>query len=494
MATATGAEDARTSPLDVVPLLRQLRTYQPGWLAPDVLAALTVWALLVPQALAYADLAGLSAVVGLYAAIGGLIGYAIFGGVRAMSVGPEATIALLTATIVGPLALGDPLRYVTLAATLALVSGIVLVLGGLARLGFVARYLSRPLLVGYVTGSAIIMIVGQLSKVTGIQLETSGTVDQLLETIRRIPDADTLTVAVALMVMAIIFIIRGIDRRLPAYLVAVLVAIALSNALDLQARGVAVVGTITPGLPPIGLPEFSASDLSALLAPAAAMALLIFADSGVTGQVLGRRGGYRVDANGEFIGLGAANIGASLTGGFPVNGSQSRSFTAADVGVRTQLAGLLVVAMLLVTLLFLTPFFAPLPEAALGAVIIVVALGLLDVPEFRRIARVDRSELGLAILAATVVVVVGMLAGVFIVVLLSLLLVAQQVAQPRTSVLVNVPGTDSYRSVEAGYGGVAAEGVVIYRFDAPLMFANASLFSDEITRAGRRPPTLPFAG
>ena len=345
MTTATNPDEAaRRSPLDIVPLLHQLRTYQPAWLAVDLLAALTVWALLVPQALAYADLAGLAPVVGLYAAIGGLIGYAILGGTREMSVGPEATIGLLTATIVGPLALGDPLRYVTLAAGLALVAGIVLILGGLARLGFVARYLSRPLLVGYITGAAIVMIVGQLGKLTGLQLESSGTIDQLLETLRRLPEVQTLTIAVALMVMATIFIIRGIDRRLPAYLVAVLVAIALSKALDLQGQGVAVVGTITPGLPPLGVPELSAADLSSLLAPGAAMALLVFADSGVTGQILGRRGGYRVDANGEFIGLGAANLGASLTGGFPVNGSQSRSFTAADVGARSQLASLFVVA------------------------------------------------------------------------------------------------------------------------------------------------------
>ncbi len=217
--------------------------------------------------------------------------------------------------------------------------------------------------------------------------------------------------------------------------------------------------------------------------PAAAIGLLIYADSGVSGQVLARRGGYRVDADGEFLGLGAANIAASLTGGFPVNGSQSRSFTAADVGVRSQLASVGVLLLVLVTLLFLTPLFAPLPKAALAGVIIVVAAGLLDPAEFRRLARIARSEAVLAVVATVIVVAVGMLAGVVVVAILSLLLVAQRAARPRTTSLVRVPGTDSFRGADATPDGVAEPGMILYRFDAPLFFANADVLRDDVAAA-----------
>ena len=475
-----------------IPGIRLVATYDRSWLAGDGLAAITVWALLVPQSLAYAQLGGFDPAVGLYASIGALIGYLLFGGAREMSVGPEATIAIMTATVIAPLAEGDPSRYLALGAGLALVSGILLVLAGLARLGFVTRYLSRPLLTGYVAGSAIVIIVSQLDSLLGVTLEaTEDTIAELVETIQKIPEADTLTLAIGLVTIAIAVLVRRLDRRLPAYLIAVLSAILLSVVLDLEAKGVAVVGTITPGLPPLGLPALGLEDLAALVLPAAAIALLIYADSGVTGQVLGRRGRYRVDPNGEFIGLGAANIGAGLTSGFPVNGSQSRSFAAADLGARSQLTSAGVLVLLVITLLFLTPLFAPLPKSALAGVIIVVGVGLIHPAEFRSLARIARSEAILALLAATIVVFVGMLAGVIVVAILSLLLLAQRAAQPRTVMLVRVPGTDTYRAAEANPDGSAEPGLVLYRFDAPLFFANVDILGDEILAAveAADPPT-----
>ncbi len=226
------------------------------------------------------------------------------------------------------------------------------------------------------------------------------------------------------------------------------------------------------------------ADIQVLLVPAAAIALLIYADSGVTGQVLGRRGRYRVDGDGEFMGLGTANIGASLTGGFPVNGSQSRSFTAADMGARSQLVSLVAVALVVFTLLFLTPLFAPLPKAALAGVIIVVAAGLLDPAEFRRLS-CDRALGGRCSRCwrPSIVVAVGMLAGVLIIALLSLLLVAQRAARPRRAFLVQVPGTDSYRAAESTPDGRPEPGLVVYRFDAQLFFANAEVFRADVTDA-----------
>jgi SulP family sulfate permease len=406
------------------------------------------------------------------------------GGVREMSVGPEATIALLTASIIAPLAEGDPSRYLALGAGVALMAGILLVLAGIARLGFVTRYLSRPLLVGYVAGSAIVMIVSQLDSLLGITLVAQDdTLAELSETLRRLGETDLLTLAVGLGVIGTVLVVKRLDRRLPAYLVGVLAAIAVSAAFGLEEQGVKVVGDIPPGLPSIGLPHIGLEDLQLLLVPAAALGLLIYADSGVTGQVLGRRGRYRVDGDGEFVGLGAANIGASLTAGFPVNGSQSRSFTAADMGARSQLASIVALAFVVVTLLFLTPLFAPLPKAALAGVIIVVAAGLLDPGEFRRLAAIARSEVALGLLATVIVVAVGMLAGVLAIALLSLLLVAQRAARPRRTFLVRVPGTDSYRAADSTTGGLPEPGMVLYRFDGPLFFANADIFRQDVTDA-----------
>jgi SulP family sulfate permease len=466
--------------LDLIPLVAGLRAYERSWIRLDVLAALTVWALLVPQALAYGQLAGLDPVVGLYASLGAIVGYALFGGVREMSVGPEATIALLTVSVIGPMSGSDPVRFASLAAALALVTGVLLVLGGLARLGFISRYLSRPLLAGYVAGSAIVMIVSQLDSLLGIKLAAQDdTLAELSETVRRLSEVDPTTLAVGLGTMAVVLIVQRVDRRLPAYLVAVLVAIAASAIFGLADVGVAVVGQIPAGLPPLGLPELQRDDLTNLLGGGVAVAVLVYADSGVTGQVLARRGHYRVDSDREFLALGAANIGAALTAGFPVNGSQSRSFTAADAGARSQLSGLLVAGLTVVTLLVLTPLFAPLPKAALAGVIIVVAAGLLDPREFRRLAQLDRAEVGLALLAMAIVVAVGMLAGVIAVAILSLLIVAQRAAQPQTAVLVRDPATGSFRNAD-NTPEESIPGLVIYRFDAPLFFANATFFSDDI--------------
>jgi SulP family sulfate permease len=461
-----------------IPGIRLVRSYELSWLQPDLLAAVTVWALLVPQALAYAQLAQVDAVVGLYAAMGAAVGYVLLGGVRSMNVGPEATVALLTASVVAPMAAGDPARY------LALMTGVWMLLAGVIGLGFVTRFLSRPLLLGYVAGSAIVMIVSQLDSLIGIKLEAQDdTLAELSETLRRVGETDPTTLLVGLGVIAVVLLVRRIDRRLPAYLVAVLAAIAVSALADLASKGVAVVGDIQPGLPALGLPAVGLADLASLAAPAIGIALLVYADSGVTGQVLGRRGGYAVDGNQEFLGLGAANIGSALTGGFPVNGSQSRSFTAADVGAKSQAMNVGVLVLVVLTLLFLTPLFAPLPKSALAGVIIVVAFGLFEPVAFRVLARVDRRELGLALLTAAIVVAVGMIAGVLVTVVLSLFLVAVRAAQPHRTFLVRVPGTDSFRSVDTVADDTTVPGLVVYRFDGPLFFANAQLLVDDIEAA-----------
>jgi SulP family sulfate permease len=479
-----------TAALSHLPAIRLLRTYRPEWLTPDLLAGLTVWALLVPQALAYGQLAGVDPVVGLYASIGATIGYLLFGSVRTMSTGPEGTIALLAASVVAPLAAGDPTRYLGLMAALALIAGSWLIFAAVLRLGFVTRFLSRPLLTGYIAGSAIVMIVSQLDSLLGISLEAQDdTLAELRETLQRLGETDPTTLLVGVLVIVIAVVMRRIDRRLPAYLIAMLVAIVISAVAGLEEQGVAVVGAVEPGLPDIGLPSVSVSDIVSLMGPALGIALLVFADSGVTGQLLARRSGDKVDGNQEFLGLGAANLGAGLTGGFPVNGSQSRSFTAADVGGKSQLLNVVVLGLVLLTLLVLTPLFEPLPKSALAAVILVVAVGLLDPGSFRALARIDRRELALAAFTALVVVGVGMLAGVLVTVVLSLFLVAVRAALPNRAFLVRVPGSDSFRDEQGVKNGMAEPGILAYRFDGPLFFANAQLLADDIEEAlaGRGP-------
>jgi SulP family sulfate permease len=457
-----------------------LGDYQRSWIRTDVVAGITVWALLVPQALAYSQLAGLPAVHGLYAALGALALYGLYGTSRHLNVGPEATVATLVATIVTPLAMGDPERYLTLVVILALLTGAALTLGGLLKLGAVTRLLSTPVLIGYITGSAIVIIMGQLDDLFGIDVDVAKYHTKVGAVFRNLGDLNSWDTGIGLTTIAVLVGVRVVAPKAPSYLIAVILAIGATAVFGLDDKGATVVGEIQGGLPSPAFGGVDIFDIVGLALPALAIALLAYVDSIATVKAVAQKEGYEVDPNLEFYGLAAANVGAAIFQGFSVNGSQSRSFTAADAGAKSQVSNWVGAVLVLVTLLFLTRPFEILPSATLAGIVIVVGIGLVDVAGFRRLWRIRRSDFVYAFITTIGVVSVGMLAGVFIAVLLSLFDVARRTVQPNTAVLVRVPGTDRYADQDSFPEGERTPGLVIYRFDGPLMFANVDIAIDEL--------------
>lgn len=444
------------------------------------MAGITVWALLVPQALAYGQLTGLPAVHGLYAALGALALYGLYGTSRHLNVGPEATVATLVATIVTPLAMGDPERYLTLVVILAVLTGVALALGGLLKLGAVTRLLSTPVLTGYITGSAIVIIAGQLDDLFGIEVDIEKYHTKVGAVLRNLGDLNPWDLWVGLATIAVLLGLRFAAPKAPAYLIAVILAIAATAIFSLDDEGTTVVGEIQGGLPTPTFGGVDVFDVLGLALPALAIALLAYVDSIATVKAVAQKEGYEVDPDREFYGLAAANVGAAIFQGFSVNGSQSRSFTAADAGAKSQVSNWVGAVLVLVTLLFLTRPFEILPSATLAAIVIVVGIGLIDVAGFKRLWRIKRSDFAYAAITTVGVVFVGMLAGVFIAVLLSLFDVARRALQPSTAVLVRVPGTDRYADQDSFPDGERVAGLIIYRFDGPLMFANVDVAIDEL--------------
>lgn len=487
----TAASDPATSRRLPRWLAPTIRGYRRTWLTDDARAAVILWTLLVPQALAYAQIAGMPPETGLYTALGAMAGYALLGASRHMNVGPEATVGLLSASVLAPIAANDPSRFLVLSAALAIMTGVMCLALGLLRLGFLARLLSRPVLVGYLAGTGVTMIGSQLDKLLGLDLDAYDAPTIVGRLIDAWPDANLASLAVGVAVIASIVALRRWAPAIPAYLVAIVGATAVTALLSLDtAKGVAVVGSFPSGLPAIGMPRVGVEVLGELLVPAIGIAFLSFADSGITARALARRTHDHVDQDQHMLGMGAAGIAAGLAQGFAVNGSASRSFAVVEAGGRSQLAGVMGIGLVALTLLVLAPLFASMPLAALGAVTIVVAVGLIDLRELARIGRFERMDLALALATAAFVIWVGMLAGILLVILLSLLDVARRSAVPNTAVLERVRGTDTYRRADPDTTEGVDQRVAVYRFDAPLFFANVEVFAEEVERlatlGGRR--------
>ena len=465
-----------------VPGLAALRSYDRGWITPDLLAGVTVWAVLVPQAMGYASLAGLPAVYGLYTSLGALLLYWLWGSSRELNVGPESTVAIMVATILAPLAVAGSAEYLAMAATLAILVGVVLVVGGLLRLGRIADFLSRPILAGYVFGSGLLIVGSQLAALFGIDIDSALYATEVGGVLRNLDQTNLLALAIGLGAIVVVIGLRRVDRRIPGALVVVAASIIIVAIFGLD-QDVEVVGSFESGVPSLALPAVGLDQVLTLIGPAVAVALLVYPDSVLTGRSLAVVGKYRLDADREFFGIGAANVGSGFLGGFPVNGSQSRSFVAGDAGAKSQISNLWAAAFVLLTLLFLGGLFAFLPSAALAGIVIVAGLGLLDVTDFRAIYRYRRSEFWMAVFTIVAVLAAGMLAGIVIAVGLSLLLAVLRAAEPNTATLGRVPGTDTYRDVEDHEGAETYPGLFIYRFDAPLFFANAGRLRDDISTA-----------
>lgn len=459
-----------------LPSLTSIREYQRPWLRGDLLAGLSVAAYLVPQALAYAALAGLSPVVGLWTALPPLLVYALLGSSRQLSVGPESTTALMTAVVLGPIASGDSVRYAHYAATLALLVGAICLVAGLGRLGFLSNLLSKPVLVGYLTGIALVMVIGQLGRVLGVPVAGESIGPQLRALLDGVGQLHWPTVALGSAVLVVIVALQSWVPRLPALFIGVLGAAAVTAIFALPRYGIEVVGDVPAGLPLPGVPELSLGALGALALPAGGIAVVAFSDNVLTARAFATRTAGDIDANAELRALGVSNVAVSFVHGFPVSSSGSRTALGDAAGSRTQLHSLVVFVAVSCVVLLGAGFVAYVPTAALGALIIYAATKLVDVPEFRRLARFRRSEFVLALTTVVAVTVFGVLYGVLAAVALSILDLLRRLARGHDSVQGFVPGLAGMHDVDDYPQATVIPGLLVYRYDAPLCFANADDF------------------
>jgi sulfate permease, SulP family len=474
-----------------LPGVAVLAGYRREWLRGDLLAGVAVAAYLVPQVMAYSGIAGLPPQTGLWACLGSLAIYAVLGSSRQLSVGPESTTALMTATAVAPLALGDPVRHAALAAGLALVVGAICLVGGLLRAGSLADLLSQPVLVGYMAGIAVIMIIGQLGAVTGVPMEGDSPPAEVASFLSGLAGAHLPTVALALSLLVGMIVGTKLRPTWPVPMIGMLAATAVVAAFSLDARGVRLVGSSVSGLPVPGLPALSAHDVASLLLPAVGVAIVGYSDNVLTGRAFATRHGQTVQGTTEIVALGAANLAAGVLRGFPVSSSGSRTAIGDAQGSRTQLHSLVALVLVVVVLVAGGALLSRFPRAALGAVVIYAALRLVDVAGFRRIARFRRSEAAIAVVTMVAVLTVGVLYGVLVAVALSVLDLLRRLARPHDSVLGYVPGIAGMHDVDDYPDARPVPGLLVYRYDAPLCFANAENFRSRALAALETQPEPP---
>ncbi|MFR0354621.1 SulP family inorganic anion transporter [Streptomyces sediminimaris] len=450
--------------------------YRRSWLRGDLLAGLTVAAYLVPQVMAYAGVAGLPPVAGLWAILPSLALYALFGTSRLLSVGPETTAALMTATVVAPLAGSDPARYATLATTLAAAVGLLCLAARVLRLGFVADLLSRPVLIGYLSGVALIMVVDQLTKLTGVPTAGSRFFPQLWSFLRHLGQADPATVVFSSVAVAFLFSVAR-WRLVPGPLLLVLLGTAAVTVFDLDgAHGIKVIGDVPAGLPSFALPDLTA--LPDLVLPALGVLLVAYTDFILTarGFTSPDDDAPELDADQEFLALGAANLGAACLHGFPVSSSASRTALASTAGARSQVYSLVAGLAVVAVLLFLSPLLARTPSAVLGAIVVFAAVRMIDLAGFRRLASFRRRELLLALGCLAGVLALDILYGVLVAVGMSVAELLSRVARPHDAVEGLVPGMAGMHDVDDYPQARTVPGLLVYRYDSPLFFANAQDF------------------
>jgi high affinity sulfate transporter 1 len=436
-----------------------------------------VAAYLVPQCLAYGELAGVPPIHGLWAILPSLLLYALIGSSPQLSVGPESTTAVMTAATIAPLAAGNGLAATELSSLLALLVGVVCFVGAWARLGFLADLLSKPILVGYMTGVALIMITGQIGKISGMTLVSESLPGQVLELLQHPGSIHAPTLLLAIGVLVFLLLVQRRHPQAPGPLLAVLLAVALVSLGKLDQRGVAVIGAIPAGLPHLALPAgASAETLKYLVSAAVGIALVGYSDNVLTARSFADRGGYRIDANQELLALGAVNLGNGLMQGFPVSSSGSRTAIGDALGSRSQLFSLVAFVVVLAVLLVLRPLLALFPTAALGAIVIYAALRLIDIGEFQRMHRFKRSELRLALITTAGVLFTDILMGVGLAVALSVIDLFARLMRPNDAVMGAVPHLAGLHDVRDWEGATTIPGLLIYRYDAPLCFANAEHF------------------
>ncbi len=480
-----------------VPILSWLPQYERSWLTVDAIAGLTLWGLVVPEGMAYAGIAGLPPQAGLYTLVASLLIYALLGTARHLSVqATSATAALLATSVAAAVTAAggaaDLSTYVAYAAAFVLVTGVVFLAAGLARLGFITQFLSKPVMDGFVVGLAIFVTVGQLSKLFGVEKPEGNTIEKLVGTIKELPQADWTTFVVGAAALALLFLLPRLSRRIPAGLVVLFGAIAVSAALDLKGNyGVAVVGSLPQGLPSFSLPHVPLSAVLGMFVTAIGVLLVAFSEALGVAQEFAEKHGYEVDADQELIAHGVTNLVSGLLGGMIAGGSMSASAVKEGAGGRTQVANLVAWVVTIVTLLFLTPLFAPLPEAVLAALIIHALWHLVTSRKLARLRRAAPVEVWFGVLTLWGVLLFDVLQGMIIGLLASLLFVIYRSSRARLSSLGRVPGVPGvYSDVARHPDDTPVPGVLILRLDAPVYYANALTVREAVREmiAGQEPP------
>jgi high affinity sulfate transporter 1 len=440
----------------------------------------SVAAVAVPIAIAYSQLAGVPPVHGLYASILPLVAYAFVGSSRQLIMAPDAATCAIVAAIVMPLAGQDSERYISLSMALAILTGVLCIAAGFARLGFLTNFLARPILIGYLNGIAISIISGQLGRMFGISLEPAGFFRLVLQFVSKIGDTHLPTLVVGLSVFLLLRLVKRVAPKIPAPLVAVTLAIAATKVFSLGELGVTLLGVVPAGLPPLTIPTLHESDLLPLAIGAAGLALISFNSAMVTARSFAVKNRYEIDSNQEFIALGVADIGAGALQGFAVSGADSRTAVNDAVGGKSQVTSLVAAAVVVVVLLFLTVPLALLPIAALSAILINSALSLFDLQSMIRLRRIHRQEFRLALITLLGVITVGVLPGVVVAVVAALVQLLARASRPHDAVLGRVPGGDAFVNVATHAHVETYPALVIYRFDAALLFFNADYFKTRV--------------
>jgi high affinity sulfate transporter 1 len=473
-----------------LPGLLTLRKYPAAWLTHDIVAGLVLATMLVPVGIAYAAASGVPGIYGLYATIVPLLAYALFGPSRILVLGPDSSLAAVILGVVAPLSGGDPARAVALAGMMAVISGIVCILAGLARLGFVTELLSKPIRYGYMNGIALTVLISQLPKLLGFSVQDSGPLRELLAIGQAVLDgkANWTAFAVGAGTLAVILLLRN-NKRLPGILIGVIGATVAVDVLDLAAREqVSVLGPLPQGLPAFDIPWIASSDFLPVLIGGCAVAVVSFADTSVLSRAYAARTGIAVDPNQEMVGLGAANLAAGLFQGFPVSSSSSRTPVAEAAGARTQLTGVVGAVAVALLLVAAPNLLEDLPSAALAAVVIASAIGLFEVTDLIRIFRIQQWEFWLSIVCSVGVAVFGAIPGIGLAVVIAVIEFLWDGWRPHSAVLGRADGVRGYHDITRYPGARQIPGLILFRWDAPLFFANAELFKERVLAAARTAP------
>jgi high affinity sulfate transporter 1 len=476
----------------LVPGLQAAASYRREWLVKDIVAGVVLTTLLVPQGMAYAELAGLPSITGLYTTILCLLGYAAFGPSRILVLGPDSSLGPMIAATILPLiaAKGDPKRAVELASMLALMVAAIMILAGVGKLGFIADLISKPTMIGYMNGLALTILIGQLPKLFGFKTDAEGLISEAAAFVKGLAHGEAVAAAAAVGIagIVVVLVLQRWLPKVPAVLVMVVLAIAATSVFNLAARGVSLVGVLPKGFPPLTVPSVKLSDLGPLFAGAVGIALVALADTISTASAFAARTGQEIRGNQEMVGIGVANLAAGFFQGFPVSTSGSRTAVAERAGAKSQLTGVVGAALIILMIVLVPGLFRNLPQPALAAVVITASLSLADIPGTVRLWRQRRAEFLLSIAAFLGVALLGVLPGIAIAVALSILNVFRRAWWPYDTVLGRVTNLEGYHDVRSYPAAEHLPGLVIYRFDGPLFFANAKTFRDEVRRMARADP------